>query len=171
MPSIASAASPAAAATAPDGIAIHTFALPAAKLVGVAEGHIPPGSFAVHRHLTLEQYTYVVEGRITAVTGDAERPQGHTQDLGAGDLLLTLPGESLEFRNSAESVARVLFICAPPYPADDSDTRVIEQHRGHSAEEVEAAIDRLQQLRATLNAEIEARVAVLQALAADDGAR
>lgn len=163
VPSIASAASPSAALFAPDGIAIHTFALPAANLVGVVEGRIPPGRYAVHRHLTLEQYTYVIEGQITAITGDEERRHGDARELAAGDLLLTLPGESLQFVNHGQAVARVLFICAPPYPADDSDTRLLEAHDVPSTEELEVAADRLRRLRADLNAEIDARLAALSA--------
>jgi mannose-6-phosphate isomerase-like protein (cupin superfamily) len=170
VPSIASPASRHATAIAPDGIAVHTFALPPARLVSVAEGHIPPGTFAIHRHLTLEQYTYVVEGEVAAITGNIDQSQGQLRELRTGDLLLTLPGESLQFRNSSASVARVLFICAPPYPADDSDTRLLEEHGGHSAADTVAALERLQQLRATLNAEIDARIAVLQALLRDSGA-
>ncbi|MFN8557915.1 MAG: cupin domain-containing protein [Dehalococcoidia bacterium] len=66
--------------------------------------------------MTLEQYTYVLAGQLRAVTGTSGRPAGETADLSAGDLLLTLPGESLQFINEGTETARVLFICAPPYP-------------------------------------------------------
>jgi mannose-6-phosphate isomerase-like protein (cupin superfamily) len=161
MPSAGSSASGSATVTAPDGIAIHTFAVPAAQLVGIAEGRLPPGRYAVHRHLTLEQYTYVIEGRVTAITGNEQHPTGQALELEAGSLLLTLPGESLQFQNSSDSVARVLFICAPPYPPDDSDTHLLSEHGTPSDEEVSMAIERLQILRANLNAEIDARLAAL----------
>jgi len=147
---------------APDGIAVHTFDVPAAKLVGVAEGRIPTGRFAIHRHLTLEQYSYVISGRLTAVTSSQPHHHEITVDLASGDLLLTLPGETLQFVNQGPEVARVLFICAPPYPVDDSDTRVLEEHTPAGIEEAQAAMDRLLNLRAGLNAEVDARMAELR---------
>jgi uncharacterized RmlC-like cupin family protein len=152
-------------AVAPDGVAIHTFDVPGASLVGVAQGQIPMGRFAVHRHLTLEQYTYVVSGRLRAITATHERPASSEIEMTAGDLLLTLPWESLQFINESNEVASVLFICAPPYPADDSDTRVLDNHQPLDRDEVADATERLRSMRASINAEIDGRLALLAGLA------
>src|SRR5262249_49383 len=128
----------------------------------VAEGRIPPGRFGIHRHLSLEQYTYVVAGSVTAITGSAEHPVGRARTLGPGDLLLTLPGESLQFVNEGTEAARVLFICAPPYPPDDSDTRTLAEHGPVGPAEVADAIARLEAVRAELNAVIDGRIAALR---------
>lgn len=162
MPASRSPASSTATAVAPDGIAIHTFDIPAAKLVGVAEGRIPTGRFQIHRHLTLEQYTYVAAGRVTALTSTGPDHQETAVHLSAGDLLLTLPGETLQFLNEDQDVARVLFICAPPYPADDGDTRLLDDHGPLTADEASDAIRRLLELQADLNAEIDARLAAIR---------
>lgn len=162
MPARAARSSAEPTAVAPDGIAIHTFDVPVGAHVGVAEGRIPPGRYDVHRHLSLEQYTYVVEGAVTAVTGNAEHPEGRAVTLGAGALLLTLPGESLQFVNEGTEPARVLFICAPPYPPDDSDTRTLTAHGPPQPDEAAEAIARLEAVRAELNAVIDARIAALR---------
>jgi len=125
----------------------------------VAEGRIPPGLYGIHRHLSLEQYTYVLAGSLSAITG----PDGTSTLLRTGDLLLTLPGESLQFVNDGEDEARVLFICAPPYPPDDADTRVLTQHEPMSSDEVRDAIARLEVVRAAFNATVERRIAALRA--------
>lgn len=162
MPAVASTASAESMAVAPDGIAIHSFALPPAALVGVVEGRIPRGRFGIHRHLSLEQYTYVVSGSVTAVTGNEEHASGRVCPLTPGDLLLTLPGESLQFVNTTTETARVLFICAPPYPPDDSDTRTLAQHGPPADHEMKDAIARLDTVRAELNAVIDGRIAALR---------
>jgi len=162
MPGRASQSSAQPAAIAPDGIAIHTFDLPAAAHAGVAEGRIPPGSFGIHRHLSLEQYTYIITGRVTAVTGNDQHPEGRSVALKPGDLLLTLPGESLQFTNEGPETARVLFICAPPYPADDSDTRILTGHGPSSSDEVAEAIARLGAIRAEFNQVIDERITALR---------
>ena len=162
MPAASSRSSHRPAAVAPDGIAIHTFDLPAAAHVGVAEGRIPPGRFGVHRHLSLEQFTYVVSGSIVAITGDMEHPDGRAGALGPGDLLLTLPWESLQFINEGADEARVLFICAPPYPPDDADTRTLDAHAPLSDAERIEAVARLQAVRAELNRAIDRRIEKLQ---------
>ena len=161
MPADAASASEQPTVIAPDGIAIHAFDQPPAALVGVAEGRIPLGRFAVHRHLSLEQYTYVLAGRVRAITGDAQQPDSRAADLGPGDLLLTLPGESLQFVNDGSEPARVLFICAPPYPADDADTRLLDRHDPPDAAERVAMRERLLTLRAALTSIIDGRLAAL----------
>lgn len=155
------------AAVAPDGIAIHTFAEGAGGFAGVAEGRIPRGRFGIHLHLSLEQFTYVISGRVTAITGTAEQPDGETVSLQAGDLVLTHPGESLQFVNEHDEPARVLFFCAPPYPPDDADTRLVEKHGPLSPAMRQDAIARLEHMRAALNAHIDARIAQLSDVRAE----
>jgi mannose-6-phosphate isomerase-like protein (cupin superfamily) len=161
LPAARSGSSEQPVAVAPDGIAIHAFNLPPAWLVGIAEGRIGRGTYSVHRHLTIEQYSYVVSGRLTAVTS-SEGSAARTVELQPGDLLLTLPNESLQFVNASEEEARVLFICAPPYPPDDSDTRLLEDHLPLSNSELREGIKRLEALRLQLNGVIDQRVSELQ---------
>jgi len=158
MPADAARASSEARAVAPDGIAIHTFDLGPAAFVGIAEGRIPPGRYAAHLHLSLEQFTYVVEGQLRVITG------GVTTEAGPGDLLLTLPGESLQFINDGAQTARVLFICAPPYPPDDSDTRTLSANGPLGPEHAQAAIERMKAVRAAFNAVVDARIAELRSV-------
>ncbi len=162
MPAQASQSSAESAVLAPDGIAIHTFAVPPAALLGVAEGRIPPGRYGIHRHLSLEQYTYVISGSVTAITRAGEGRSGQALALTAGDLMLTLPGETLEFVNPSSEMARVLFICAPPYSPDDSDTRTLDEHGPPADDEVIDAIARLDVVRSQVNAAIDARIAALR---------
>jgi mannose-6-phosphate isomerase-like protein (cupin superfamily) len=161
MPANAAKSSAEPGAIAPDGIAVHSFDLLGAALVGVAEGRIPPGRYGIHRHLSLEQFTYVLSGHLTAITGNDEHSDGRAAVLDAGDLLLTLPGESLQFLNDGEEEARVLFICAPPYPSDDSDTRVVAKHGRPEAALVAEAIRRLEAMRMNVNRVIDDRIAKL----------
>lgn len=162
MPAHAATSSSHAGAIAPDGIAIHLFELPPAAFVGVAEGRIPPGWYGVHRHLSLEQYTYVVAGHLTAITGTESHPHGQPAELSPGSLLLTAPGESLQFVNEGTEEARVLFICAPPYPPDDADTVTLAEHAPPTAAERTAMVARLETVRATIIEHIDARIAHLR---------
>jgi mannose-6-phosphate isomerase-like protein (cupin superfamily) len=164
MPESRSSVSQEPTTIAPDGIAIHTFDVPAAKFVGVAEGRVPLGRFETHRHLTLEQYTYVVIGHVTAITSSYPDHNEKAVELSEGDLLLTEPGETLQFLNKGTATARLLFICAPPYPEDDSDTRLLSSHEPMDPAEIEAAVQRLLELRAAVTAEIDARLAQLRRL-------
>ena len=49
--------------------------------------------------------------------------------VSAGEAVVTPAGESLEFRCASEVEARVIFITAPPYLPDNSDTVVLDGHR------------------------------------------
>jgi mannose-6-phosphate isomerase-like protein (cupin superfamily) len=162
MPARAGRSSDEVAAIAPDGIPIHTFATAVGLFAGVAEGRIPPGVYGIHRHLSLEQYAYVVSGRVVAITADTDHPEGTRVELGPGALLLTSPGESLQFVNEGDETARVLFICAPPYPPDDSDTRTLAEHGLPGDGDTEGAIERLEAIRAAFNATVDARIAALR---------
>ncbi|MGD9895160.1 MAG: cupin domain-containing protein [Dehalococcoidia bacterium] len=162
MPVRASTSSAEPTTIAPDGIAIHTFDLPGAAHVGVAEGRIPPGRYDIHCHLSLEQFTYVISGSLTAITGDEEQSDGQAIVLDAGDLLLTLPGESLQFLNEFGEEARVLFICAPPYPPDDSDTRMLSNHGTPVTSLASDAIHRLETVRRRFNHVVDERIARIE---------
>jgi hypothetical protein len=153
-----STASPFPAVIAPDGIAIHAFDLPGGAFTGIAEGRISPGRFAIHRHLTIEQYTYVLAGAVTALIGSSDAGRWQTVSLHEGDLLLSKPGDSLEFVNSTGHVARVLFICTPPYPADNSDTQLLEAHTPPSRGDLDVAMQRLEAFRKNFNRDIDRRI-------------
>ena len=158
---------------APDGIAVHPIALPGLAGLTLAEGRIPPGEFGVHAHRSLEQITYVLAGRLLVTMGDPAT--GATTELAcaAGDAIGTPPAVTLSFRNPGPDPARVLFICAPPYPADDADTALFERHRPLTAAELHAAVARLDEVRAAVDAGFAARRAALATLLtnAERGAR
>ena len=147
--------------TAPDGIAVHPIPLPGLLGLNLAEGRLPAGEFGIHAHRSLEQITYVLTGRIVVTMGDPAT--GATTDIacGPGDAISTPPLVSLSFRNPGPDEARVLFICAPPYPADDADTMTLDRHRPLTAEERRAARERIRTVRALLDAQfatLEARL-------------
>jgi hypothetical protein len=123
---------------APDGIAILPFALPGLGHLSFVEGRIPPRAepYPIHLHGALEQVTYVLAGRITVTTWDATRGEAATFEAAGGDAFLTLPLQTLSFANGGPEVARVLFICAPAYPPDDGDTRLVAAHHAPTSEEI-----------------------------------
>ena len=115
---------------APDEIPVRPFDLGPARNMALAEGRIEPGArYRVHAHRTIEQITYVVGGEVDVLSFDAEQGAAGSVRLRAGEAVVTLPGESLEFRCVGDEEARVIFVTAPPYPADNSDTVVLEGHR------------------------------------------
>lgn len=122
---------------APDGIEIVPFALPGLAYLSVVEGRIPPRPepYPVHMHGALEQVTYVLAGRITVETWDAAAGQVARFEAVTGDAFLTLPTQTLSYANAGPDVARVLFLCAPAYPPDDADTRLIGSHHAPTADE------------------------------------
>lgn len=122
---------------APDGIEILPFDLPGLAHCSFVEGRIPPRPepYPIHLHSALEQITYVLAGRITITTWDEEHNAVATFDATAGDAFLTLPLQTLSFANAGPEIARVLFICAPAYPPDDRDTRLVSSHHAPTAEE------------------------------------
>ena len=109
---------------APDGIAVRPVPLPAGGLIGLAEGRIPPGDYGIHFHFSLEQVTYVLVGCVRVVMGSPHEEL----ELDPGQAVLTEPGRTLSFHNAGPDDAVVLFICAPPYPPDDSDTGRAADH-------------------------------------------
>ncbi|MDE2904319.1 MAG: cupin domain-containing protein [Chloroflexota bacterium] len=116
--------------TAPDGIVVYPIDLAPCAHLALAEGSIQPGhTYGIHAHLTLEQVTYVLSGRIRVMTHDPQSSQTHEIQAAAGESVITLPGHSLQFASAGETPARVLFITSPPYPADHSDTVTLDTHR------------------------------------------
>lgn len=164
-------------AIAPDGIPIHLVlceshtavqgsVMGAMRLIGVAEGRIPPGKWGVHAHASLEQVTYVLEGEVIVRTRDPSDEETRHARLVAGQALVTLPAQSLSFENDTETPARVLFFCAPPYPADDSDTFLLPEHRPLTREELLRAIERQEAAQAAATRVFDERIATLRALLA-----
>ncbi len=115
---------------ASDGIPVRPFDLALSRNMDMAEGRIEPGArYRVHAHRTIEQITYVVGGEVDVLSFDVETGAARSLRLVTGQAVVTLPGESLEFSCAGDVAARVLFITAPPYPADNSDTVVLDLHR------------------------------------------
>lgn len=121
--------------TAPDGIAVHPVELPGLRNMSLAEGRLPPGEFGVHYHRTLEQITYVLAGRLVVTMADPATGETADYSCVAGDTITTPPLTTLSYRNPGPDLARVLFICAPPYPADDAGTVTLERHRPLGSDE------------------------------------
>lgn len=126
---------------APDGIAVHPIELPGLADLSLAEGRLPPGHYGVHAHRTVEQVTYVLHGRLRVTMGG---PGNHTEsyECVAGDTICTPPLTSLSYENPGPDEARVLFICTPPYPSDDSDTIAFDAHRPLTDDEFAGAAAR-----------------------------
>lgn len=126
---------------APDGIAVHPIELPGLAGLSLAEGRLPPGRYGVHAHRTIEQVTYVLRGRLR-VTMRGPGDQAETFDCLAGDTICTPPLTTLSYENPGPEEARVLFICAPPYPPDDGDTIALDAHRPLTSDELARAAAR-----------------------------
>lgn len=126
---------------APDGIAVHPIELPGLVGLSLAEGRLPPGHYGVHAHCTIEQITYVLRGRLrVTMRGPGDRAESY--ECVAGDTLCTPPLTTLSYENPGPDEARVLFICAPPYPPDDSDTIALDAHRPLTSDELARAAAR-----------------------------
>ena len=130
MPEASQAARAGPPVTAPDGIVVYPIDLTPCTHLALAEGDIQPGhTYGIHAHLTLEQVTYVLSGRIRAITHDPQSGETREIQAAAGESVITLPGQSLQFAAAEDTPARVLFITSPPYPADHSDTVTLNAHR------------------------------------------
>ena len=115
---------------APDDVPVWPVDLAPARRMTLAEGLLEPGaSFRPHAHRTIEQVTYVLTGRVrvTSFDDDARRPR--SVDVEAGECVVSLPRETIQFTGVGKTPARVLFVTSPPYPADHSDTMVLDEHR------------------------------------------
>lgn len=116
--------------TAPDGVVVYPIDHTPCAHLALAEGDIQPGhTYGIHAHLTLEQVTYVLSGRVRAITHDPQTGKTQEVQADAGESIVTLPCHSLQFAAADDSPARVLFITSPPYPADHSDTVTLDTHR------------------------------------------
>ena len=129
--------------TAPDGIVVYPIDITPCAHLALAEGDIQPGhTYGIHAHLTLEQVTYVLSGRIRAITHDPESGEICEIVAATGDSVVTLPGQSLQFAAEDATPARVLFVTSPPYPADHSDTITLDAHRPLNKTECASLLDR-----------------------------
>lgn len=149
---------------APDGIIIRPIAGAGSALVSVVVGVIPPRAddYAVHVHYALEQVTYVLRGRITALWRGPSDLSVTESVLGPGEAITTPPATTLAFRNREAEPAEVLFICVPPYPASNADTEVIGEHRPLSPEEQRRVAERLLRAEGHLSGELNSRARALR---------
>lgn len=109
---------------AADGMPVRVLPLSSDAFMGAAIGFLAPHSrYAVHFHFSLEQLTYVLRGRVVVTTA------GQPRDLGAGQAMTNPPGLTLSFANPSDEPAEVLFVCAPPFPPDDSEVALADEHR------------------------------------------
>jgi quercetin dioxygenase-like cupin family protein len=123
---------------AADGMPVRVLPLSPDAFMGAAVGFLAPRTrYAVHFHYSLEQLTYVLRGRVTVVTA------GEPRELSEGEVITNPPGVTLSFANDADDPAEVLFVCAPPFPPDDSEVALTGQHRDLAAEERSRARERL----------------------------
>ena len=65
-------------------------------------------------------------GEVEVWSFDAEKDAASSVRLAVGEAVVTLPGESLEFRCIGDLAAWVIFVTAPPYPPDNSDTVLLD---------------------------------------------
>ncbi len=115
---------------APDDVPVWPFDLAPARHMTLAEGMLEPGAtYRPHAHRTLEQVTYVLAGRVRVTSFDEAQRQPRSVELQAGECVVSLPKETIEFACVGETAARVLFVTSPPYPADHSDTIALREHQ------------------------------------------
>jgi mannose-6-phosphate isomerase-like protein (cupin superfamily) len=123
---------------AADGMPVRVLPLAGEAFMGVAIGFLAPRArYAVHFHYALEQLTFVLRGSVV-VTSD-----GQPRVLAVGEAMTNPPGVTLSFANEGDEPAEVLFVCAPPFPADDAEVALAGEHRALSAEERARARERL----------------------------
>ena len=121
---------------APDDVPVWPIDLAPARRMTLAKGLLEPGaSYRPHAHRTIEQLTYVLAGRVRVTSFDEAQGRPQSVELDAGESVVTLPHETLEFACVSEIPARVLFVTSPPYPADHSDTIVLPEHRALAGED------------------------------------
>ncbi len=153
---------------APDGIVIRPVAGATSALTSVVVGVVAPREtdYPVHLHYGLEQVTFVLSGRVTALQRGPTDPHHVEVELGPGDAITTPPASTLSFRNSGPDAAEVLFICVPAYPASNADTEVLSGgHRPLTVRELRHSAERLRRAHEYLGAQIEARLGAMRWLA------
>ena len=158
---------------APDGIIIRPISGAGSALTSVVMGIIPPrgADYPVHLHYGLEQVTFVISGRVTAIQRGQADAHAVEHDLGPGEAVTTPAASTLSFRNSGDVNAEVLFICVPTYPATNSDTEVLSGgHRPLTTHELRRSAERLRRAQEYLNGQIGARLAAVRWLAHTDEA-
>ncbi len=127
---------------APDAIPVRPIDLTPGARLALAEGVIEPGAtYRPHAHRSIEQATYVLEGRVRVISFDSDAARPRSVVLEPGQTTLTPPGETVQLECAGPRSARVLFMTAPPYPADHSDTVVLDRHRELTVEETEVGTD------------------------------
>jgi len=100
--------------------------------MGAAIGFLAPGSrFEVHYHHALEQLTFVLKGRVWVTMLSSARV------LESGEAMTNPPGVTLAFANEDSYPAEVLFVCAPPFPADGGEVVVTGKQRELNEGELE----------------------------------
>jgi mannose-6-phosphate isomerase-like protein (cupin superfamily) len=123
---------------AADGMPVRVLPLAGEAFMGAAIGFLAPRArYAVHFHYALEQLTFVLRGSVVVTT------DGRPRSLAVGEAITNPPGVTLSFANEADEPAEVLFVCAPPFPADDSEVALAGEHRALSADERARARERL----------------------------
>jgi mannose-6-phosphate isomerase-like protein (cupin superfamily) len=156
---------------APDGIIIRPIAGVGSALTSVVVGLIPPRAtdYPVHLHYGLEQVTYVLAGRVTALQRGPTDPHHVEHELGPGEAITTPAASTLSFRNLGPETAEVLFICVPSYPATNADTDVLSSgHRPLTAHELRRSAERLRRAQEYLDGQIGAQLAAVRWLIHED---
>ena len=114
---------------APDQVPVRPYELGQCNNMALAMGCVEPGvRYGVHTHRRIEQITFVVSGMVDVFSFDIDVAEIRKIRLGAGEAVVTMPGETLEFRCASANMAKVLFITSPPYPEDNSDAVVLRSH-------------------------------------------
>lgn len=155
---------------APDGIEIVPIVLPGLRYLAVVEGRIQPRAYLTHLHYSIEQVTYVLEGTVVVTTWDASAGAAAEITLGPGGAVATLPTQTLAFANPGPGTARVLFITAPPYPADNADTQLTDGQRPPTQAELRRSAERHHLLIDEVRALALGRLAELLGEGSDAGA-
>jgi mannose-6-phosphate isomerase-like protein (cupin superfamily) len=153
---------------APDGIVIRPIVGAGSALTSVVVGVIAPRDtdYPVHLHYGLEQVTYILSGRVTALQRGPSDGQPVEVALGPGEAITTPPASTLSFRNEGPDDAEVLFICVPAYPASNADTEVLSGgHRPLTVHELRRSAERLRRAQEYLAAQIESRLSAMRWLA------
>jgi mannose-6-phosphate isomerase-like protein (cupin superfamily) len=156
---------------APDGIIVRPIAGASSALTSVVVGVIAPREtdYPVHLHYGLEQVTYVLTGRVTALQRGPTDAHHVEVELGPGEAITTPPASTLSFRNTGPDDAEVLFICVPSYPPTNADTEVLSSgHRPLTAGELRRSAERLRRAHEFLGSQIDARIGALRWLAHSD---